>query len=97
VTSQNPTDMTAQRPPTETADHVYSNIDHVLHDEVVAELQAHPERFALHAAWNFCSYVWFDGQVWREQVWRYGSPVETRDGEDLVLLIASVNDDYGHE
>jgi hypothetical protein len=74
---------------------VYSNFDHKLDEEAVAELRADPGLHAQHAGWQFCAYVWHDGTSWVEQVWRYHSAIETRRGDELLALIESVNDDYG--
>lgn len=86
------------RPEGETAEPVYANCDHQLNAAVVAELEANPSLCAQHASWNFCGYVWRgrDG-VWRDEVWRYHSPVQTFEGESAQDVIDAANDTYGHD
>ena len=76
---------------------VYSNFDHELDKEIMAQLMANPKCFARHAAWNFNSLVWFDGKLWHEEVWRYNCPMREYTGEDLKELIDEINDEYGHD
>lgn len=87
--------MESQRPARETDESVYSNFDHQLDDEVRAQLERDHDLCAQHGAWDFCGYIWTDGVLWYEEVWRYRAPVDLRTSERLEDLIADVNDDYG--
>ena len=78
-------------------DSVYSNCDHQLNTDVAARLREAPEISAPHAAWNFNGRVWWDGELWREQVWRYGVPVAEYEAFDLEALLEHVNGIHGHE
>lgn len=51
-----------------TEDEVYSNVDHVLNQDVVKELEAGTKQ-AQHAAYDFCGYVYKDENGWHEEVW----------------------------
>jgi hypothetical protein len=86
------------RPTQETSHSVCSNIDHVIDTDVMMELLAFPNvRYAQHAAWNFCGYVWHDGELWHEQVWISGLLAESRSDKNLSDLIDAVNNDYGRD
>lgn len=80
----------------ETEEEVYSNIDHVFNSSVAEQLES-GEKFAQHAGWNFCGYVYRDGRGWHEEVWVHGSPVETISGESAEEVIRNVNEEYGSE
>lgn len=84
-------------PERETADAIYSNFDHVIDEQVRDELKGNSALCAQHAAWDFCGYVWFDGELWHEEVWRWKSPVDHRTNADLDALISGVNGDYGDD
>jgi len=88
--------LTVIRPLAETHT-VYSNFDHDLDNEVVEILKANPnELCAQHAAWNFCGFIWFDGEMWWEEVRVYGSRAGTHSSNDLPMLIEHINNEYGH-
>lgn len=86
------------RPGSETDDSVYSNFDHELETEVVEQLESNPNLFcAQHAAYNFCGYIWFDGERWREDVMRYGQTVDHIIANTIEELITEANERYGTE
>jgi len=82
----------------ETKESIYSNFDHELDNKVVKLVETHPNKlYAQHAAWNFCGYVWFNGQQWKEEVWQWNSPVEILVADTIKNLIDSVNAQYGYD
>lgn len=84
------------RPPEQTEEPVYSNIDHILDEEVVKELKDFPNRrYAQHAAYCFCGYIWFDGRIFFEEIWVYRNKVELLENKDIKELIKEANDEYG--
>lgn len=84
------------RPKEETEDPVYSNIDHELDEEVVKDLKEFPnKRYAQHAAYNFCGYIWFNGEVFIEEIWVYHKKVEVLENKYILELIREANNEYG--
>jgi hypothetical protein len=84
------------RPPTEIKPTVYSNLDHILEDDVVKELELSPDEcFARHAAWDFNGYIWTDGKQWFEEVWVYGVLIETLTGDKPMDVIEAANRNHG--
>lgn len=76
---------------------IYSNVDHVLRDDIVAQLEAHPDWFAQHAAWDFCGWVWRDADGrWHEQVMVYGAEAAVLDGATPLEVIAQANGRFGY-
>lgn len=86
---------TTARPDNE-LDEVYSNFDHKLDGEV-AELLKAGDSFSRHAAWDFNGSVWFDlaSDKWLEEVWVYGSIVETLAGDTVEDVIQQACGKYG--
>ena len=87
------------RPLTETGKAAYSNFDHCLDTEIVAQLESNPGKVcAQHAAWNFCGYIWRlpDG-CWVDQVWVYNNPVQDIIGGSIEDVIERANVGYGSE
>lgn len=78
-------------------DHVYSNFDHVLNEEVVAYLVAHPGTRAKHTAWEFFATVWFDGSRWFSEVKRYRVVVDIFSGATIRDVIKLAIDKWGNE
>lgn len=88
----------ATRPEKEAAEPVYSDFDHIIDMDIVKLLQDNPNGIhAQHAAWNFCGYIWFDGENFIEEIWQYRQLIETRANEDINELISSINAEYGSE
>jgi len=86
-----------ERPQNETDDSVYSNFDHALDATVVEQLRADQTLYAQHAAYNFCGYVWFDGEQWHEDVMRYHEVVEHLVEPTVEDVIYLANEKYGSE
>ena len=75
-----------------------SNLDHTIDDGLEAALKAAPSAiYCRHAAWNFNGRVWWDGQMFVEQVWVYGSPRAEIRAATLQELMDEVNSEYGYE
>lgn len=81
--------------PKEEGKEVYNNFDHVqrLSDE---ELKKSGKRHQ-HAAWNFCGYVHYDEDKYKEDVWQYGTLIETLEGTSIMDVVTQANDKYGSE
>lgn len=75
---------------------VWSNFDGVLDTEVEERLKK-GDCYAAHAAWDYNGSVWFDPDTdtWHEQIWVYGSPVETITGDSATNVIAKTLAKYG--
>lgn len=71
-----------------------SNFDGSIDDGLAETLRANPV-FARHAGWEFNGRVWWDGGVFREQVWRYHQPIATYSAATLRELMGAVNDAHG--
>lgn len=81
-----------------TEEPVYSNLDHEIDKEVSDMLAKRPnELYSQHSAWSFCGYVWFDGEVWREEIWQWKSLVEVLSADSLEDLIEKANNSYGRD
>lgn len=77
---------------------VYSNLNHSLDSNIVANLRADPnENYAQHSAWDFCGYIFKVDDGWTEVVWRYKSPVVAYRHDDLAELIEFVNSVWGYD
>lgn len=50
---------------------------------------------AQHSAWEFCGYVYWDGERFVELVDRYQETVAAYTADSLRELMAEVNDDWG--
>lgn len=88
--------MESARPDVRLRPAVYSNFDHELKPDIVKQLEADPNSYAQHAAWDFCGYVWrgADG-IWRDEVWQYREPVEVLYSNTIEGAIAFANKKYG--
>ncbi len=73
---------------------VMTNLYHSI-DRSVAEEPIGGSCFSQHSAWDFCRYVWWDGKEFNEEVWVYGSHVDTISESNLEDLMRAVNDKYG--
>lgn len=76
---------------------IYSNFDHRFDTEIINKLKGSPGISAFHAAMEFIGYIWWTGEMWREQVWRYQIPVAEYEAENLRDLIDYVNENYGDD
>jgi hypothetical protein len=62
------------------------------------QLRAKPGRaFGRHSGWDFNGLVWFDGEVFHEEVWQYHKPVKTISAASLWELMQAVNSEFGSE
>jgi hypothetical protein len=75
-----------------------TNLDQSIEEGFEEALRAAPNRvFGRHAAWEFNGLVWFDGEQFCEEVWRYHSPIEIMTAPTLRELMCVVNDKYGYD
>lgn len=75
-------------------DEIMSNFDNEINREVEKTLKS-GSYFAQHSAWDFCGYVWWDDNKFKEEVWFYGAHVCTHVAESLEELKESVNNEHG--
>lgn len=75
---------------------IWSNIEGILDLEVEERLRK-GDCYASHAAWDYNGSVWFNPgtETWYEEIWRYGSPVETITGDSATNVIAQTIAKYG--
>lgn len=71
-----------------------TNFDHTIDAGFEARLRAEPV-WGWHSGWDFAGHVWFEGGLFHEQVWCYGSPIEHFEAETLARLMETVSDTYG--
>jgi hypothetical protein len=75
-----------------------SNFDHTIDKGFESALREQPNKvFGRHSAWNFNGKVWFDGKMFREEVWVHRVPQETVVEPTLSQLMEEVNSQYGYE
>ena len=53
--------------------------------------------FGRHSGWNFNGRVYFSNGLFYEEVWRYGSIIETLSSENLKELMTDVCENYGYD
>ena len=82
------------RPERELPDAVMTNFDHSIDEKVAEQLKAKPDHYAQYSGWNFCGYVWWEGQ-WACEVWVAHSPQEIIRAPGLNVLMHEVSDRYG--
>lgn len=75
---------------------VMSNYDHTIDNEVAEHIKG-KELSAEYAGWNFCGYVWWEGDMWNCEVWHYGSWQKTFNAETLEEIMSNVSDEYGSD
>lgn len=73
-----------------------SNYDHTIEQDVAEEIKD-KELYARYAGWNFCGYVWWEGEMWNCEVWHYGSWQKTVNAETLEEIMSEVSDEYGDD
>ena len=73
-----------------------SNCDHTIEQSVADEIKG-KELYSQYAGWNFCGYVWWEGEMWNCEVWHYGSWQETFNAETLEEIMSMVSDEYGSD
>lgn len=75
-----------------------SNFDHEIDDGFEKALKEKPNKVCgTHAGWDFYGKVFYDGEQFCEEVWVYGSVIETIKANNLEDLMSAVNDKYGWE
>ena len=75
---------------------VATNFDHTYKEDVAKTLKTQPCKvYAQYSGWNFCGYVWHNGQNFVCQVWVFGSPCEEIEAEDIEDLMKKVSEEYG--
>lgn len=72
-----------------------SNLDHRIDDGLADALQAAPQVYAAHYAWDHHGLVWWDGGEFHERVAQHRVPVAVVSAPTLQRLMAAVNDLYG--
>lgn len=80
--------------PSEEVNLSMTNVDHSIDDGLEEALKA-GSVFGRHAGWNFNGKVWWDGEQFVEEVWRYRTLVATMRAETLRELMTKVNNDWG--
>jgi hypothetical protein len=75
---------------------LWSNAEGLLDTEIEERLRL-GDCYALHAAWEYAGYVWFDpsSDTWHEEIWRYRAVVETLSGDSATNVIAKAIASYG--
>ena len=75
---------------------VATNFDHTYDASVAKALKAKPCKvYAQYSGWDFCGYVWHNGQNFICQVWVFGSPCEEIEAENMEDLMKKVSEKYG--
>lgn len=73
-----------------------SNYDHTIEPGFAEKLQAQPNKvFGLHAGWDFNGRVWWDGELFWEEVWHYHMPQQKFSAPTLHELMEVVNKEWG--
>jgi len=84
-------------PDTVTSD-LMSNFDHEIENHVAEELRARPNEIcAVHAARDFCGYVWYNGSQFLEDVYIYGAFQKRFAANTPEKLMEKVNNEFGWE
>jgi hypothetical protein len=75
---------------------LWSNAEGILDTEIEERLRL-GDCHALHAAWDYAGYVWFDpsNDTWYEEIWRYRAVVDTLSGDSATNVIAKAIASYG--
>jgi hypothetical protein len=73
-----------------------SNFGHTVDDGMDEALKA-GQYFGQHTARNFYGSVWWDGEMFCEEVWVYGSPRAIMKAATLPELMALVNAEFGSQ
>lgn len=79
-------------------DEVMSNFDYSIDKDVEIKL-IKEDVYSQYSGWNFCGYVWFDktDELFKCEVWRYRSHIETFEAPTLKELKDDISWDYGCE
>lgn len=75
-----------------------TNFDWTIDHGVVDTLRAKPNKvYVQYAGWNFCGYVWWDGQQFCCEVWQFNQPIDEICASTLEEIMERVSAEYGHE
>ena len=80
----------------ESWEHQMTNFDHSISPGLDEELKG-GKIFCRHPALDFNGLVWWEDDLFHEQVWVYGMPVAHHEAPTLRELMTAVNDDHGWE
>jgi hypothetical protein len=73
-----------------------SNFNHEIDDGFEVALRNKPGiAWGRHAAWEFNGRVWFDGELFHEEIWRYCRPRVTVSAATLPELMRAANNEFG--
>ena len=76
---------------------ITSNYDHLVVDDVAAQLEK-GELSATYPGRNFfCQHVWKDGDGWNAEVWVNHEHVETATEPTVADLVHTICEQYGYE
>lgn len=92
------------KPSNEADEVVYSNLTHILDEEVVEQLAHDQSLHALHTSKTYCGYVYATTEeisgravvMWYEEVWQFHRYRATYRGGILEQLILHVTDEWGY-
>lgn len=85
------------RPSGPEIDTVMTNFDHSIKADVAERLRATPNAYAPYTGFNFCGYVWSEGEGWACEVWRYNAPCQVIRRDTLEAIMDDVCAEYGSE
>lgn len=88
--------MLGERPETYLHTPVMTNFDHSIDQGVAEKLKSDPSTYATYAGWNFCGYVWWNGESYICEVWQYNSLIDWATGT-LEEIMEEVSTKYGYE
>lgn len=75
---------------------VASNCDNSIAAKVKKELLESPnKKYAQHAAWDFCGYIWHNGKHWVEQIWVHKSVSAEFCAETIKIVTEKA--EYGYD
>ncbi len=81
----------------EEVDFGMTNFDGSIDDGFAEALQAQPAKvFGRHAAWDFNGLVYFYDGEFHEEVWVYGSLIQTISADSLPELMEAVCEKFGY-
>ena len=89
--------LTKERGMIELDDHVCSNFDHEIHQDVVEKLKLTPNSFSRYPGDAFNGRVYYDEGQFHCEVWRYGSTHVTMTADTMEELKDDVCYEYGRQ
>lgn len=76
----------------------YSNFDHRLQDREGALAALHAgTHYIAHPAWDHWGAIWFENGKYYEQVMRFGSHLDTVEGDTIDEVFRLSNESFGEE